>query len=129
MSTHFFIYALLFREQTRPSPRFFLSSIRFVPHILHSSLYSSLNASFMSSFILQRTQFPMQCFHPYKYKRTRCFHAKTRDCDTVTCTYGVIHISPLHMNIYIYIYIYMRKYTSMPTNGKCSVIRKRKLGR
>ena len=33
-STHFFIYAFLFREQTRPSPRFFLSSIRFVPHIL-----------------------------------------------------------------------------------------------
>lgn len=34
-STHFFIYALLFREQKRHSPRFFfLSSIRFVPHIL-----------------------------------------------------------------------------------------------
>jgi hypothetical protein len=33
-STYFFIYTLLVREKTRSSPRFFLSSVTFVPYTL-----------------------------------------------------------------------------------------------
>ena len=144
-STHFFIYALLFREQARPSPRFFFS-LPFVSYLIffHSPLYSSLNACFISSFILQKTQFQMQCFLPYKYMRTRCFHGKTWDYDTYSRSYSQLPITYEYIYIYVhmlyiysyviyiyihmfYIYIYTRKYTSMSTNGNCSVIWKRKL--
>lgn len=70
---------------------------------LHSSLYSLLNACFTSSFILQRIQFKMQCFHPYKYMRMRCFHGKTRDCDKYSHSYSQFPIT------YEYIYEYVTK--------------------
>jgi hypothetical protein len=122
-STHFVIYALLFREtEASFAPFFFFFSfLLFVlyPIFLHSSLFSLLNACFMSSFIFQRAQFQMQCFQPYKYMTTRRFHGKTWDCDTYSRSYSQFPIT--------YEYIHIRAYTSMSTNGNCSVIRKRKL--